>query len=136
MKYYFLEGSSYEEYYKTVYMSETSYSREEFLDIIKKAYRIRCDKISQDPYVKSRCDWHLEPSHVLWRKEFDDVVESISDLKTLNADESICIGVSITPNENTRSLFKAIRSLDIPDCRDECDQYEMLKKSCCVYYED
>ena len=114
-----MEGISYEEYYKTVYMSETSYSREEFLDIIKKAYRIRCEKISQDPYVKSRCDGHLEPSHVLWRKEFDDVVESISDLKTLNADESICIGVSITPNENTRSLFKAIRSWDIPDCRDE-----------------
>ena len=136
MNYYFLEGVSYEEYYKTVYMSETRYSHEEFLDIIKKAYRIRCEKISQDPHVKNRCDWFLEPSHVLWNGEFDDVVESISDLKTLNADESICIGVSITPNVNTRSLFKAIRSLDIPDCRQDCDQYEMLKKSQCVYYDD
>ena len=136
MHYYFLEGGSYEEYYKTEYMSETKYAQEEFFDIIKKAYEIRCDKICQEKDMKNRCDWFLEPSTVLWNQKFDDVVESISDLKAVKADERIFIGVSITPNENTRSLFKVIQPLDIPDCRDNCEQYEMLKESCCVYYDD
>ena len=136
MHYYILDGGSYEEYYKTEYMSETKYSREEFFDIIKKAYEIRCKKICLEKDVKKGCDWQLDLTDLLWCKDFDEVVESISDLKAVKADERIFIGVSITPNENTRSLFNVIRSLDIPDCRDNCNQFEILKDSCCVYYVD
>ena len=40
MYFYVLDGGSYEEYYKTVFKSETKYSKEEFMEIIKDAYRI------------------------------------------------------------------------------------------------
>ena len=136
MYFYVLDGGSYEEYYKTVFKSETKYSKEEFMEIIKDAYRIRCEEVSKEYDIQERCDYLLKVESILWEKEFKDVVSRISELEVIKPDEKISVGTGITPNTNTRKIERSLLSSDLHDCKNDCrNDGEYLKDLHCKYIE-
>lgn len=132
MYYYVFDGETYEEYHKTVFMSEIKYSREEFLEIIKKAFKIRCESICDEYEIVERCDI-LIGTYELWSDEFNETVESISDLEVIKADEWIHVGLGTTPNRIKWEILNTLQSLRIPDCKNKCKSDRINKKYRCVY---
>lgn len=137
MHYYVLDGESYEVYYKTVFKSKTRYSQEEFLEIVKKAYNSCCEEIYNEyDFIDTRCDFLIGLT-VLWEENFNEIIEKISDLEVIKADEWIHVGLSITPNENSWKILNTLQSLDcLPDCRSTCSTDKTNKKYHCVYNGD
>lgn len=133
MYFYILEGESYEEYYKTLFMSKTKYSEEEFEEIICRAYAEICEKANFNKNFK-RCGYDLDAENILWGKYgFNNLVEEISDLIVIYGDEIMSIGTSITPNEKTRKLYDTIDFSKIPDCNDPCKDNRRYKLRECWY---
>ena len=134
MYFYVLEGGSYEEYYKTVFFSERRYSSNEFMQIVKEAYRMSCEDRVKKYGIPERCDFCLTVESILWRKHFNSIVEKISDLTVIHGDEKISVGTCTTPNENTREIERSLLDSDIDDCRSNCSEEDgWLKKLKCKY---
>lgn len=133
MYYYVLDGGSYEEYYKSVYASKTRYSQEEFMDLIKKAYKMCCEDALHEFDIKSKCDSFLRVEYILWDEKFHENLAKISNLIVIEGDEKIHVGTSITPNGNTREIHRVVNGLELPDCRDSCKTNAMLKEYFCLY---
>ena len=135
MFFYVLEGETYDEYEKTIFMSEEKYSEKEFKDIIKKAYKHCCEVIIKNNDYNEKCEYFLKHQSVLWNKKFNDYIESISNLKAIYGDEIIHVGLGITPNENTKELNDCLKSLDLINCKEKCSKKSIDKKYNCVYEE-
>lgn len=133
MYYYVLDGESYDIYHKTVFKSETRYSNDEFLEIIKKAYRLGCELICREyEYIDRRCDFLIGLT-VLWNDKFNEIIEEISDLEIIRPNEHVHVGLSTTPNENSRKILSCLQSLDLGDCRTDCDADKIIQKYHCAY---
>lgn len=120
MYFYVLDGGSYDEYYKSVFYSETLYSQEEFMDIVKRAYVYCCDEISQEYEINERCEFLITAGSVLWAEKFKEHIEKISDLKLIVGDERIFVGTLTSRNKNTVDIEKSLKSSKISDCINHC----------------
>ena len=129
MYFYVLDSGSYEEYYKTVFFSETEYSHDELMNIIKKAYKSICEEILKRLDNVHRCDAYFDCEYVLWNDDFNSCIETISDLKVIKGHENIYVGTSITTNENTLEIENSILTI-IPDCRNNCKERPISKYFC------
>ena len=128
MYYYILDV-----YHKTIFKSETNYSNEEFLEIIKKAYKSSCESICREyDFIDRRCDFLIGIT-VLWNDKFNEIIEEISDLEIIRPSEHVHVGLSITPNENNRTILRCLQSLDLGDCKTNCDVDKINKKYHCAY---
>ena len=133
MYYYVLDGESYDVYHKTVFKSRTKYSNDEFMEIIKNAYKSGCESICREyNFIDKRCDFLIGLT-VLWSDKFNEIIEQISDLEMIKPTEQVHVGLSITPNENSRNILSCLQSLDLGDCKSNCDQNKINKKYHCAY---
>ena len=131
MYYYVLDGSTFEEFHKTVFESEVKYSEEEFKNIIKKAYDHWCRVLIEEYGEEEYCSYFLKPGFILWDKKFNDYVSSISDLKAIYGDVRVHVGLGITPNENTVELLDTLKATGMLNCRENCEN--KFKSYPCVY---
>lgn len=138
MYYYILEGGTYEEYHKTVFISPVEYTQEEFENIIIKAYSKFAQVVLEDNEYYD-CGYDLEPDMFFWNN-FDDSV--ISFLKTeynlfpldLYTKAKVYIGLGITPNNMTKRLYDSLDYSKKHDCRLTCIYTdEKIKKHRCRY---
>lgn len=141
MYYYVLEGGTYDEYNKSVFISPVKYTQEEFENIIIKTYSKFAQVILEDNKYYD-CGYDLEPDKFFWNS-FDD--SAISFLKTeynlfpLESciEAKVYIGLGITPNNMTKRLYNSLDYSKKHDCRLTCrytdKEDEKIKKYGCRY---
>lgn len=132
MYFYTLEGGSFEEYYKTVYMSKTKYTKQEFLDIITEAYKYVCEEILPTKECYGLCFNDFEVENILWdcdlrkgsveNNDFNTYIKTYYNLIPVETDENatVFVGTCTTPNEITKIIKKSVDKNTMPSCKGSC----------------
>lgn len=138
MFYYILEGSTYDEYQKTIFMSDIVYTQEEFEHIIIDTYRKFAQPILESDEYRA-CGFDLAHEDFFWFYHFDKEREKAvyGYLKEtyelipveLCAIATVHIGLGITPNQMTKRMNDALDYSKAHDCRNNC-RYEDRKYDC------
>lgn len=133
MYFYVLEGGSFEEYWKTIYFSETLYTEKEFKQILLDAYQHACNKVISEEHWKPCFSSELRVESIFWAwgdewydyctNDFNKYIRAHSDLipiENTKVQVKVSVGTCITPNANTLFFEDSIDVKDYADCHDDC----------------
>lgn len=145
MYYYILEGSTYDEYHKTIFMSDIKYTQEEFENIIIDTYRKFAQPILESDEYHA-CGFELAHEDFFWfyfnderKKAVYGYLKETYELIPVesNTMAKVHIGLGITPNQMTKRMSDALDYSKAHDCTTNC-LYEDSKygKIECKFEED